>query len=229
MGPIRGPAGRPVRITRVVYAVPGTYIYTPPPGFQYAIVECFGAGGAGGGTPLGGAGIIYTAGGGGCGSYSRSLVDADDIGASITVVIGSGGMGVLGGAGGAGGAAEFDGLCMANGGFGANAGGNAGAGGAAGIGNIMAINGNGGTPGSIKQWGPSTIAFTGRGGSIWGGSRLSLSTGPGNGQDGYNAFPYSGAGGGGAMTNSQSTPQIYAGGNGSDAVCIVTEFSSISL
>ena len=64
--------------------------YTPSTGMIYAMIECQGSGGAGGGV-TGSASDFFSAGGGGAGSYSRILVTAATVGASQTVTVGAGG------------------------------------------------------------------------------------------------------------------------------------------
>jgi hypothetical protein len=208
----------------IVFNSSGTY--APSAGISSVMVECVGGGGAGGGVIVNG---IGGAGGGGSGAYSRKVLLPSQIGASQTVTIGAGGVGVAGAAGGNGGTTSFGTLVTAGGGSGAQAdnnqsGGIGGDGGAPGVGDI-AFWGNAGGAGQFPFDGTNFFAICGAGaGSVYGvwGSQIYLSTNN-SGSNGADALANTGSGGDGAL--GVRPTQAYAGGAGGSGYCIVTEYS----
>ena len=205
------------------FASSGTY--TPSNGLSYATIECWGAGGGGGGT-RGTVGNANTGGGGGAGGYSRKTVSSATIGASQTVTIGAGGIGVDGQDGTAGTDTSVGTICIAKGGSPGEYGvttslGDGGLGGVAGTGDIAApgMNGAGGTGAGISY----AIEFL----SGWGGSTFigsagqQIAIGPSSTVNGRNATGY-GCGGGGSVSNNIGT--TGTGGSGSPGYVVITEF-----
>jgi hypothetical protein len=95
--------------------------YTPTLNTKFIIVEMVGGGGSAGGAP---ATTLATQGsvgaGGAAGAYLKFLATDVQIGASQTITIGAGGVGVAGSAGGAGGTTTFGTLAICTGGAGGN-------------------------------------------------------------------------------------------------------------
>jgi len=203
----------------------GSVTYTPHANMTYAMIECIGGGGAGGGA-VGAVGQFLCPGGGGSGGYSRKLVTKAQVGASQAITIGAGGVGVLGSAGGAGGNTSFGSLCIAYGGGGGlsySFGG--GAASPAGIGDFVI----GGSPGSagITNYAIGTIGVFN-----WGGNGASGPFG-GGGQSGQansggavHGNSASGYGSGGGAANAHNVAVDVQGGNGWGGLCIITEFCS---
>lgn len=198
--------------------------YTPPPGLLYAIVECIGAGAAGGGAWNTG---NFAGGGGGGGGFSRSLLSAAQIGSSQVITVGGGGAGVVG-IGNNGGITSFGALVIANGGLGgqpadgANYFGGPGDSAVPGTGQIVVY----GAPGGFGQviQNPSFIVVGGEGGySVWGGGRIGVSAGTTLASNGALGRPPGGGGTGAIVVNAPGYQ--VAGGNGADGICVVTEFS----
>lgn len=211
-----------------------TGTYTPTAGTAFAQVEIAGPG-AGGGGCTGTVGSIYSGGGGASGGYSRSLLTAATIGASKTVVMGTKGAGGAAGTnnGGAGVAACLTTstcvsgqIIVANAGSGGIAGSSAsaptgGASAASGTGDVVAA-GTAGLFGSNS--GGSLAAFNpsgGGGSSFFGGGAQGISNG--GALTGANAGNYGSGGSGGNCYNTVSTA---AGGNGSDAIVVITEYTN---
>lgn len=199
-------------------------VYVPSPNIVSAVVECIGGGG-GGGNGDGNTTDFGAGGGGGSGGYSRSVLIAAQIPASVAVNIGAGG-----GPAGFGGATSFGGLVIANGG-------------APGHDTFEEVGGNGGLvgvgqfllPGSAGQTGdgagpdPNVMwwAWGGIGGTMWGGSvqtvQITGSHDLPNAINGVNAVPNTGAGGTGCA--SIFTSAVPLGGNGGSGVCVITEYT----
>jgi hypothetical protein len=99
-----------------VFSTPGSVTYTPTTGTSFVVVECQGAGGAGGGCVATGAGNGSIGSGGGAGGYAQALYTSGFSG--VTVTVGAGGTPVTGGAGGVGGTSSFGGLISCPGGKG---------------------------------------------------------------------------------------------------------------
>jgi hypothetical protein len=208
----------------------GTSTYTPTTGMLYCIVELVGPGG-GGGVALAcaaDASQCSVGGGGAGGGYCKNFYTASGIGASTTVVVGSGGAGGSTGAGSAGsGASTFLGMT-------------AGAGGGGGYSSVtsttvvIAPGGVGATatgglinvPSSIGGGGICFPAASNSNGISGMGSGTPLGGG-GTSNTGYPNYPgnagHLGGGGGGASNNNIGN---QVGGNGGDGICIVTEFIS---
>jgi hypothetical protein len=218
-------------INQQIFTASGSY--TPTSTMKYCIVELQGAGGGGGGISATVSGTQAVAGGGGAGGYCKSLYTAAQIGASKAITLASGGAGAPAGPnnGTGAGISSFDSLMTAYGG----------AGGSGLLGSTFFYQipgGIGGTvtggiilnvPGNPGEWGISTYypgspnvnycVVGGQGGSSFysGGGTGSGADGAGNSAAGY------GGGGGGACGANPSVS--FAGGNGSQGICIVTEFS----
>ena len=167
-----------------IYATPGTYTWTCPAGVTSVNVDLYGAGGGGGygGTSVGNGG----GGGGGGGFCSRTAIPVS-CGVSYTIVIGSGGLGAtatLVAGTGATTSATFGAVALtASGGIGGVNFLSGGAGGAGGVGAGGAVNRSGGSGGL------GTSAGSGAGGGCAGTT--------GNGGPGGNAGGLGGAAGGG--------------------------------
>lgn len=201
-----------------IFSSNGTY--TPDANLLYAIIECWGPGGGGAGTVQN-----VWSNGGASGSYSLKTASVSTIGASQSVVVGTGGAGGAAGSnnGSAGsGDTSVGTLCIAKPGQGAVTG-NAqppAAGGVAGTGDIATAGNPGGT-----GFGTSTIGgFGGVGGasSLLGagrGGKWFTSAGHENGQ----AATSPGSGGGGA---SQFDSTNSSGGNGADGFVKIIEYCS---
>lgn len=199
--------------------------YTPTTGMVFAIVECVGGGGAGGGV-TGAGGAAYGGGGGGGGGYARKLVTAAAVGASQTVTIGAGGVGVAGWSpGGSGGATSLGALCAANGGSGGGTAQSTAAGGPGGSGTIGDVLGRGGA-GATPQLGANVSAAVGGAGgsSMFGGGGVGeVNATAGRGFNGYAAGGY-GGGGAGADVYDQGGAFPYAGTSGTAGIVVITEF-----
>lgn len=212
-------AGPITAVRRQIFTASG--IYTPDATMVYALIECWGSGGAGGGV-AGSATGTRGGGGGGAGGYSASIKTAAQVGASQTVTVGAGGTGSSAATGGNGGATSVGSLVVANGGSGGglNDGstgfGTAGAGGAVGTGDDARLGGPG-FPGNYATI-TTVMAMGGQGGGPGGGAgRISLSSaGAGN-----NANVAGGGGSGGAANGSASS---VAGGSGGGGIVVITEY-----
>ncbi|MFO1057895.1 MAG: hypothetical protein U1E53_13115 [Dongiaceae bacterium] len=210
-----------------VFSTPGTATYTPTAGTNSVVVEVVGGGGGGGGCATTGAGQVALGGVGGAGGYARERLNSGFTG--VTVTVGAKGSGGAAGAsnGTAGGTSSFGSLVSATGG-GLGQGGSAvttptlqakvGVNGAGSGGDINC----GGIPGTFGIATASTSGFvrSGNGGSsVFGGGAI----GADGSAAGNAALGYGSGGSGGANLASQATGQ--AGGNGSDGVVIIWEYS----
>lgn len=222
----------PQGLAQQIFTSSGTYV--PNPNLVLCKVEAVGGGGGGGGAPVTGSNQGSMGGGGGGAQYSVDFFSAATIGASQSVTIGSGGIGVTSNPGTDGGQTIFGALSGVTGG----------AGGSTGIAvgtNNFEPGGFGGTgaggltvrfPGNAGNYGlrisATSSAIGGKGGAagngFGGGGPSTVAT---NGSvAGNNALPNSGAGGGGAAA--ATTPDVArAGGNGGSGVVIITEYLSI--
>jgi len=216
-------AMRALSVVIQTFVANGTY--TPTSGMLFCVVEMCGPGGGGGGVAACTAAQSAQAGAGGAGEYARGVFSAATIGASQAVTCPAGGAGgaaganngtaganttalgalitAFGGAGGAGAAAVAAGQTTAGG-----AGGTGGAGGSF---------RSPGQPGGNSTGSFATFSMMGNGGSSpFGGGALGLVAGAAGTAAGGN-----GAGGGGALGfNSVAR----AGGNGSSAIIVITEY-----
>jgi hypothetical protein len=164
------------------YSSPGTHTWTVPVGVIQPRVRVWGGGGGGGGGAPG-----QDAGGGGAGGGYTEGVFSVTPGASITVIVGDGGVGgTPGNPGNSGGSSSFGSLCSATGGA---------AGAAAAAGSV----GSGGTPGGSGSGGALNVT---------GGDGLS-----GAEQGGL----YFGGTGGWAAFAVGTTPPPYTTGQGNNA------------
>lgn len=210
------------RLVKVTHIFQGTVTYTPASGVRALLVECWGAGGAGGGTNVTGANVAVSGGGGG-GAYSATWSIALVSGAH-TVAVGAGGTGVAGNnPGNGGGDTTFKdtagtNICVAKGGGGGGGeasassaihfGGTGGAGGLA-SGGTGDIKQDGAPGGTVATGGGLTHTAKGANGFQSGGGVRTLS-GSGNGSP---ATGYAG-GGGGSRGASAGDTTGGAGGNG---------------
>ncbi|MFY4731395.1 hypothetical protein [Nitrospira sp. BLG_2] len=206
----------------------GAQTYTPTPGMLFCIAICAGGSGAGGGV-IGTSAAPYAAGSGGCsGGLAIAVLSASQIGTSITIQVGTGGVGVAG-ADGTDGTSSFIGLSPVLVNAAPGAGGKAMAGVALGTqavssapstvytqtGNIT-IPGNDGDPGIVYS---SSLVVPGAGvPGPWGGQRRSAPNTNGNG---LNAITLGGAGSGACSISGDNS---FAGGNGSRGFVYIIEF-----
>lgn len=213
------PSGLIKSVVHRVFMASGTY--TPDAKMLYAIIECIGGGGSGGGA-VGIAGAGRPAGGGGSGGYSRKVVSKGNIGASQPVTVGAGGASAAGAVGNAGGTSSVGSLISALGGPGGNVnnGGGSDPTGTAGasVGDIALAGTRGQGAGLATNLQVLLIGGSGGDGPFGGG-------GPGarNGNGGAGSMP--GSGGGGAAANSNAVTSD-AGGPGAAGLVIITEFLS---
>jgi hypothetical protein len=209
-------------VNNQVFTTSGTY--TPTTNMVYCSIQAYGGGGAGGGAPTTSPSPSVSAGaGGGAGETAVGIFSAATIGASQTITIGAGGIGVSGTTGGSGGNTSVGILISAFGGIGGTslaattipmfaAGGNGGTGGSG---------GDYRSPGQSGWWavtfGTGGFALSGHGGN----SPLGAGGAMVNNNNGGAALGY-GAGGAGAEAASSSGP--FSGGNGTAGVVIITEY-----
>lgn len=206
--------------------------WTKPAGLKFLVVECVGAGGAGGRNLSTSAAATSAGAGGGGGGYVMKKIPAADLGATETVTVGTGGTGSSGGAGGTGGTSSFTitsgTTIQATGGEGANGGSSNsfhhanGVDGGVGTNGDVNIVGQDGSPGfGFGTVSSNAIAVGGAGGSspLGGGGRGgSAAAGVTTGQPGN----YVGGGGGG---NAASTSQTAtAGPDGADGIVLIWEY-----
>lgn len=215
--------------------------YTPSEGFVCGIVECYGAGGAGGWVMnAAGTNTQAAAGGGGSGGYSYKMITAAQVEGGVAVTIALGGSIAIGSSGGGyAGQTIFGGLCMAQGGgnampydgSGVQAGyGAPGLGAVAGVGDIV-------LPGICgNMWSTIHVVTSsqdlwlvcgGFGGSLLGGNQFTQANYIGGNFPGSTGGANTGAGGGGAMINSGLAGSTLAGGIGGSGLVIVTEYCMV--
>lgn len=145
-----GGAGGPIAVQ--TFTTPGNATYFPTAGMGSCIVEIIGGGGAGG--PGGPSATGFSGAGGGAGGYCRSLFTAAAIGASQTLVVGVGGLGISQLVSGAGASSTFGtSVILTAGGGGAGTAAAAGIGSPGGTGGV-ATGGNLNVPGQ-----PGSIGF----------------------------------------------------------------------
>lgn len=216
-------------ITRVVVRVfNANTTYLPTGSMVYCIVEAVGGGGGGGGAK--GSGALFGSGGagGGGGAYCRKLYNAATIGASKSIVLGTGGTGgTLGTSGNNGGSTTFGALLTVGGGQGGQG---MAAGSTTALGVITQYTSGGTTSsgdlnidGGIGSPGMSA----GGAGGVGGQGGLSFFGAGGRGGVGTNGLgspgnDYGCGGGGGSILGISSAN----GGNGSNGVIVITEFIS---
>lgn len=206
-----------------VFAVPGTYTYTPTAGTNSVVVEVQGDGGGSGGTPVTGVGQASMGGPGGGGAYAKGRLTGGFSGA--TIVVGPGGSAASAGAnpGGAGSGSAF-GSIAAGGGGGGSAGSvvssfpsltGASGGGIASGGNIMSVNGGRGGSGFVLS---ATVMLSGEPGnsSLTTGLEGKTSSGAGSAGQIY--------GGGALPAVAGASTAAQVGGLGGAGIVIVWEF-----
>lgn len=207
--------------------------FTVPAGVTSITVEGYGGGGAGGGSTSAGFIFIFPfgrgGGGGGGGGFASSVLSVTP-GQTISVNVGSGGVGVSGNNGGAGGNSFLSGFTSdflaagGSGGSGNTSGGSpsGGSGGNSNVGNISTINGANGGAGETSIF--SVISgFGGRAFSLLGGLGGLAVLGTSNGIIG-NTF---GGGGSGSATLGNAGNRI--GGSGAPGRVSITYEISIAL
>lgn len=223
----QGPAGW-TSITTQLFTASGTYV--PRPGLLFAIVECRGGGGPGGGAYNFGE-LIIGGGGGGSGAYSKAVFAALAIGPSQAVTIGGGGSSS---ANTPGGATSFGSLLTAPGGLqgtgndGATSWGAGGLGAPAGTGpsGALLLPGVGGANGFTNTITDNSgnlirrIATAGSGGLNDAVPPATSAVGADNGYAGS-----MGAGGTGAASAGQNVNNTSPGGDGGDGWCLITEYA----
>lgn len=216
-------AMRALSVVIQTFVANGTY--TPTAGMLYCVVEMCGPGGGGGGAAVCTAAQSAQAGAGGAGEYARGVFSAATIGANQSVTCPAGGAGGAAGANnGTAGAntTALGALLTAFGGAGgggaaASAGGQTTAGGAGGTGGAGGSFRSPGQPGGNSTGSFAVFSMMGNGGSSpFGGGALGLVAGAAGTAAGGN-----GAGGGGALGFNSAA---RAGGNGSSAIIVITEY-----
>lgn len=205
-----------------VFATAGTATYMPTAGTKAVVVEVQGAGGAGGGAAITGAGQVSLGSGGAAGAFAISRLTSGFSGVAITV--GAAGVGAAGAAGGNGGTSSFGTLISAPGGLGGSATGAQTPPWATGVSSsIIATGGNitngPGESGSESIALSASVAFGGQGGQTryGGGGGIANSN-----LDGATTYAPGAAGGGAANLASQATAR--KGGNGGAGLVIVWEY-----
>lgn len=198
--------------------------YTPTAGMVTCVVEVQGGGGAGGGSVVTAAAQYSRGGGGGSGAYACGRFTSAQVGASLAVTIGAGGVAASGVAGGAGGTTSFGALMSApGGGGGATTGATSstsfnlapgGDGGAVSAGGLVNEKGSPGLHGFIIS--SNVLAGIGAASKFGGGGYYVLS---GNGVNSTSK----GAGGGGASSNPSEA--AFVGGTGGAGLVIVWEYA----
>jgi hypothetical protein len=207
------------------FATAGAHTYTPTPGMKSVIIECQGGGAAGGGASSATSGNVSMGAPGTSGAYAKGIFTAATIGASQTVTVGAGGVGVLGLSGGNGGASSVGTIVTSPGGIGGSL---------AGAVTPPFLNANGSNTAS-PAGGNIFAALGATGGVSIATSTATLSSGFGGpslfgpgppitqvNQAGASASSF-GAGGGPALMNSSSGPLI--GGGGGNGIVIFWEYS----
>jgi hypothetical protein len=196
--------------------------YVPSPNATTCLMECLGGGGAGGGA-AGATSQNTGGGGGGGGEYSRKTVTAAQIGASVAVVVGAGGVPNAAGfnPGNDGGNTSVGALCSAFGGAGGRAGNNltvgqGGLGGSGGVGDFVVAGGNGQAGANTASYISNFVMGTG-GGSFFAPGVYTSSTV-------LNGIAATGVGGGGSGAEIPNSTSTGSGGAGKSGIVIITEF-----
>lgn len=223
-----GIVGMPSRT--IIFTTSG--LYTPATGITSIEVVCIGGGGAGGYASGSISGLHGSAGGGGSGAKTRSILLPTQIGTSQPVTIGAGGIGTTTSAT-AGGTTSFGTLVTAPGGQpgGVAQTGTGGAGGSPGTGDVTLPGAAGGSgQGALVNVNSEYLAWGGNGGQIAGGDAprvqvLASSVTSAPSVPGGAGAPNTGAGGNGGVTIiQQAAASDAAGGNGGSGICIITEY-----
>lgn len=207
-----------------VRVITSTQVYTPTVGTNSVIVDLQGAGGAGGGAQVTGAGQYSLGLGGGAGGRTISRLTSAFSG--VTVTIGLGGAGSTG-SGGSGGVSTFGAILTANGGqggqvLGANSTGfqlAGGAGGSASGGNLLNVTG---------QAAPSLLTFAPATSGSLSGSGASSIYGAGGVATSGTSIGFNGSGFGSGASGASNIANAGAGqngGNGAGGICFIYEFA----
>ncbi|CAK7025467.1 hypothetical protein [Saezia sanguinis] len=210
-------ANKSLSINTRVFTSSGTY--TPSAGLAYAIVEVLGGGG-GGAQVASATSQGCVGGGGGAGGYCRKAISAADIGLSVTITVGSGGVSQV-----AGGTSSFGAFMSAGGGgagspgtSGTYGGATGGAGGSATGGDLNVVGFNGG----LGWWPSASVGTSGPGAnSFYGAGAAPRLLAPNTSQAGISTNGYGAGGSGGASSGSTA---VALGGNGGPGRVIVTEY-----
>lgn len=200
--------------------------YTPTAGTKFVIVRGIGGGGAGGGAPVTASGNVGLGAGGNAGAYGETRFTIDQIGASLSVTIGAGGIATTS-QGGNGGNSSFGALVSFTGGAGGSSAGNTappltnGSGAAVSVvsGDANIIRGAGALS-LIGQIVSISAGYSGAGANTLYGAGGGALNQTGNGID---ALGYGAGGSGGLAFSANATARL--GGNGSPGFIIVTEYS----
>ena len=196
--------------------------YTPTAGMEYCQIEVLGGGGAGGGARATGGNTCSSGSGGGAGEYARGVFSAATIGASQSVTIGAGGIGISSGTGGTGGNTSVGALISAFGGIGGTSDSAIGSGSReGGLGGTGGTGGEVRTPGSVGgfSWATYTPPISRSG--IGGNSQYGAG---GNSSSSINGYPGLGYGSGGGGSSNYSSQPARTGGAGAKGVVIITEY-----
>jgi hypothetical protein len=208
------------------YPAPGLLTWHKYPGAKVIQVELQGAGGAGGGCAITGAGQSAEGGGGGGGGYLSEIFFAEDLPDKLELDIGAKGIGVTGADGPSGGSTSIVTYFGVDGGSGGKTM-------AATAGPLWAAGGQGGSAYDDGEGQPDYTQSGGVGRPGWvpnatiAASRIALGGAAGSGSQNNDTFPsyttatgtgadgYKGSGGGGAR-NAASVATAKAGGDGGD-------------
>jgi hypothetical protein len=210
------------------YTSSGTFVKANYPDVRGVRMRVQGGGGAGGGAAVTSAGQCSGGTGGGGGGYAWRFLTIASFGASETVTVGAGGVGVSGGNGGNGGTSLVGSFLSANGGAGglvrvasgvefAYSGGAGGTSSTSGTGSN--VYGSAGQP--VIMWNSSFLGVSGSGGSsfLGGGATQRYTTSSPQSRGGLSGQPY-GGGGSGAL-HSQNVTSGTAGGDGANGIVLI--------
>jgi hypothetical protein len=207
-------------LQQVRFTASGAFVKAGYPTARLARVRVQAAGGAGGGAPATGAGVVSCGNGGQAGAYAESLLDVSTLAASVTVTIGAAGTSAAGAAGSNGSPSSFGTHVVAGGGVGGAvvpAGGTPfattmSAGAPPMTGDITAAGGYGTHGIRLGSAAGQVVAGTG-GSSILGGGGMPGANAAGGTGTGY------GSGGGGASRYPSSA--ALSGGSGAPGIIII--------
>jgi hypothetical protein len=207
----------------IMYATPGSYIYTPSVGTRAVLVEVLGAGGGGGSSQATTPTTVAIGIAGGAGAYARKWITSGFAG--VPIIVGPNGAGgALGGAGQPGGTSSFGALISCTGGGG-------GVGGlqqaTTAIGNSTTAGGgnpSGGDINVVGQCSQASLALNGAalsgvaGSTMYGSSPIAF----GVSTDGANG---NGFGAGGTAAVSLASSAAHNGGRGAPGLVLIWEYA----